>query len=279
MKITFYGVRGSTPVPGKDTIIFGGNTSCVYVQSQNGHSVILDAGTGIIALGKKLIEKQDPITILLTHNHWDHIQGFPYFAPIFQPDREITLIPGAVEYDDKDMILKQMSGSSHPVKFDLLPAKIELDKSQSINSAFDIAGFKVKTQKLNHPDGGTAYCLYSDGKKLAYVTDNELFPPYAIATSWQQWLEFIGNADVLIHDAQFTDNDLPLKHGWGHSTFKQVANLAKEAKVKKLYIISHDPERTDKSLLEQESLLREEYAQSLYIACAREGLIVNLETT
>ncbi|MCI2283874.1 MBL fold metallo-hydrolase [Colwellia sp. MSW7] len=251
MKIEFYGVRGS-PTPGKDTVIFGGNTSCVYVCLNDGNDVILDAGTGIIGLGSRLFEKENSITILLTHNHWDHIQGFPFFKPIYQPSRKISIITGAVDFEDKDMILKQMSGSSHPVKFDQLPADIGIDTKITLNKRFNIPGFTVETQALNHPDGGTAYCLYADGKKLAYVTDNELNTPTTPTTSRQQWLDFIADADVLIHDAQYTEDDLPLKLGWGHSIFEEVGRLAREANVKTLFIISHDPERKDDELLREE---------------------------
>jgi phosphoribosyl 1,2-cyclic phosphodiesterase len=277
MKIEFYGVRGSTPTPGKNTLVFGGNTSCVYVCLNNGRDVILDAGTGIVGLGDKLIKGNNPITILLTHNHWDHIQGFPFFKPIYQPNRSISLIPGQVYSDDKDMILKQMSGSSHPVKFDQLPANITLDTAITLNETFKIPGFSIKTQQLNHPDGGTAYCLYGDGKKLAYVTDNELNPPNTPNTSWQQWLDFIADADVLIHDAQYTQQDLPLKLGWGHSIYDEVGKLAQEANVKKLFIISHDPSRKDDELLAEEKKLQAKYTTSIQVYCAREGTIVDLE--
>lgn len=276
MKVSFYGVRGSMPSPGKDTVIFGGNTSCVYVELLNSDSIILDAGTGIVKLGHKLEETKQDIAILITHNHWDHIQGFPYFTPIFQAERKITIVPGAVDYPDKDMILKQMSGSNHPVKFDQLPAEIQLKPELALQEEFPLMSFIVKTKQLNHPDGGTAYCLYGDGKKVAYVTDNELTPPNKSATSWQQWLDFIANADILIHDAQYIDTDMPSKHGWGHSTAKQVAQLACEAKVKKLFIISHDPRRTDDELISLEKLLLTQFSSCLEIAIAREGITVDL---
>jgi phosphoribosyl 1,2-cyclic phosphodiesterase len=112
MKVKFYGVRGSMPSPGEHTHQFGGNTSCVYVEQTNGKSLILDSGTGIAQLGEKLIEHTTPIAILLTHNHWDHIQGFPFFKPIYQADRDITIVVGDVEDEQtKNAILMQMSGS------------------------------------------------------------------------------------------------------------------------------------------------------------------------
>jgi len=277
MKIEFYGVRGSTPTPGKDTVVFGGNTSCVYVTLKDGKDIILDAGTGIVALGDKLVKSHHPINILLTHNHWDHIQGFPFFRPIYQANRKIIIVAGAVEFDDKDIILKQMSGSNHPVKYDQLPADITVKDSIANHDSFELSGFIVKTKLLNHPDGGTAYCLYGDDKKLAYVTDNELTPPDQMKTSWQQWKAFVEDADILIHDAQYNEGDIPLKQGWGHSTFSQVAKLASEAKVKNLFIISHDPARTDAELLQEEQRLQQQYGDKFNIYCAREGTVVDLE--
>jgi phosphoribosyl 1,2-cyclic phosphodiesterase len=276
MKVEFYGVRGSTPTPGRNTVLFGGNTSCLYIWLENGQGVVLDAGTGIIALGERLINTAEPITILLTHNHWDHIQGFPYFRPIYQAKRKIAIVPGAVDYDDKDTILTQMSGSNHPVKYQQLPADISIDEHKALQSSFEIPGFVVNTQRLNHPDGGTAYCLTAGAIKVAYVADNELNSPDNMNTTWQQWLDFIADADMLIHDAQYNENDLPLKLGWGHSTFSEVARLASEAKVKNLYIISHDPARTDDELLAEEQQLQTQYRGKLNVYCAREGTVVDL---
>lgn len=276
MKVEFYGVRGSTPTPGKHTLIFGGNTSCVYISLDTGHDVVLDSGTGIVELGERLGKSEHAINILLTHNHWDHIQGFPYFRPIFQSNRDISIVTGNVDGDDKHAILTQMSGSTHPVKFQHLPANITVNVEKSALKQFEIPGFKVSTQRLNHPDGGTAYCLMAEGKKVAYVTDNELNSPDVKNTSWQQWLEFIADADMLIHDAQYIESDLPLKLGWGHSTFTEVARLASEANVKSLYIISHDPARTDTELLHEEKLLQTQYKNKLEIFCAREGTVVDL---
>ncbi|MBH0015118.1 MBL fold metallo-hydrolase [Pseudoalteromonas sp. NGC95] len=274
MKVEFFGVRGSMPSAGSNTHIFGGNTSCVYIEQNNGRDLILDSGTGIVELGARLLETQSPINILLTHNHWDHIQGFPFFKPIYQPNRNITIVAGNV--DDKksqDAILKQMSGSYFPVCYQDLPANITLNTDLSSQKQFTLNGFLVSTAPLNHPGGGTAYCIKADDKKVAYVTDNELNPPEKANTSISEWVNFIEGADLLIHDAQFIDADLPLKHGWGHSTIDQVAELAIKASIKNVVIISHDPSRTDEQLLAIEKYLHTQYAQQVKIECGREGRV------
>ena len=274
MKVEFFGVRGSMPSAGSNTHIFGGNTSCVYIEQNNGKDLILDSGTGIVELGARLLETQSPINILLTHNHWDHIQGFPFFKPIYQPNRNITIVAGNV--DDKksqDAILKQMSGSYFPVCYQDLPANITLNTDLSSQKQFTLNGFLVSTAPLNHPGGGTAYCIKADEKKVAYVTDNELNPPEKAKTSISKWVNFIEGADLLIHDAQFIDADLPLKHGWGHSTIDQVAELAIKASIKNVIIISHDPSRTDEQLVSIEKYLHTQYAQQVKIECGREGRV------
>ena len=274
MKVEFFGVRGSMPSAGSNTHIFGGNTSCVYIEQNNGKDLILDSGTGIVELGTRLLETQSPINILLTHNHWDHIQGFPFFKPIYQPNRNITIVAGNV--DDKksqDAILKQMSGSYFPVCYQDLPANITLNTDLSSQKQFTLNGFLVSTAPLNHPGGGTAYCIKADEKKIAYVTDNELNPPDKLNTSICEWSNFIEGADLLIHDAQFIDADLPLKHGWGHSTIDQVAELAIKASIKNVIIISHDPLRTDEQLVSIEKYLHTQYAQQVKIECGREGRV------
>ncbi|MAJ40609.1 MAG: MBL fold metallo-hydrolase [Pseudoalteromonadaceae bacterium] len=272
MKVKFYGVRGSMPSPGEHTHQFGGNTSCVYVEQTNGKSLILDSGTGIAQLGEKLIEHTTPIAILLTHNHWDHIQGFPFFKPIYQADRDITIVVGDVEDEQtKNAILMQMSGSFFPVSYQHLPANITLNTQLATQKNFTLNSFNVFTAPLNHPGGGTAYCVHAEGKKIAYITDNELAPPGVVKTTVTQWAEFIKSADLLIHDAQFTTEELTLKHGWGHSTFKQVAELAMQSCIKNLAIISHDPARTDDELLAIETHLQANYGEHINIECAREG--------
>ncbi len=246
MKITFCGVRGSTPAPGAEFIRYGGNTACVHVELADGSDIVLDAGTGIRELGKKLAGKKTPVHILLSHNHWDHIQGFPFFIPIYQANREILITPGLTDLKQPEAVLDQMTGSYFPVhKNDLaatikvIPRPVQEDDEWYINNAL------VSRLKMNHPGGGSCYTIKESGSKIAYITDNELYPPYRKQTDFLDFVEFATGADLLIHDAQYLVSDMPGKSGWGHSVAEEAVKLAMACKVKQLALYSHDPERTD----------------------------------
>ncbi|MFC3094701.1 MBL fold metallo-hydrolase [Alteromonas sediminis] len=248
MKVTFYGVRGSIPSPGAEFVRYGGNTACVHVVLSDGTDVILDSGTGIRILGKSLIEKTTPIYILLSHNHWDHIQGFPFFAPIYQPGREIIINAGATHFDEPDAIVEQMRGSTFPVHPDNLPCDIRFNRLSENQNTWTIGSATITRIALNHPGGGNAYKLEDNGATLAYITDNELYPPYTKETEFLTFVDFAKNVDLLIHDAQYMQTDMPAKSGWGHSIAEEGVKLALASQVKRLALYSHDPERTDNEI-------------------------------
>lgn len=280
MIITFYGVRGSTAAPGPQTAKYGGNTSCVHIELENGNDLVLDAGTGIRLLGRKLAKKSTPANILLSHGHWDHIQGYPFFEPIYQADRVIHVYVH-VESGRKmlDMLFQQMDGTRFPVKAEDLPSN-HISKFKGIESElYEREGIKVAKQALNHPGGGVAYRIDENGATCAYVTDNELDPPYALSTNYDQWVNYLHGVDVLIHDAQYTEQDMPHKHGWGHSLISQVRQLASDAEVGTLVMFHHDPDRTDTELdevqIENEKYLRSHRAPARSV-CAAEGMRINL---
>lgn len=246
MQIKFYGVRGSIPTPGVETQGYGGNTPCVLVTSLSGQQLILDSGTGIRLLGQELLAGNAELVLLLSHNHWDHIQGFPFFAPAYQAGRQIRIIPGKTLQAQNDAILQQMCGEFFPVPPEQLSASIRI--TAMADDQWQLGDFQIQRCQLNHPGAGSAYRIAADGQSLAYVTDNELFPPEPGLTSSEQWLDFVAGVDLLIHDGQYLDADMPHKLGWGHSLISQAVVLATEAKVKKLVIFSHDPVRSDEQL-------------------------------
>lgn len=243
MKVTFYGVRGSIPTPGAEFTRFGGNTACVHIELSDGTDIILDAGTGIRLCGKALAAKKTPIHLLLSHNHWDHIQGFPFFIPIYQPDREIFVTPGKTNETRPEAFLEQMSGSFFPVPREAIAAKITVAQHQQ--DEWLISGATIKRIPMNHPGGGSCYTISDAGVTLAYITDNELYPPYTKSTDFMDFVAFVKNADLLVHDAQYVVQDMPGKSGWGHSVAEEAIKLALAANVKRLALYSHDPERTD----------------------------------
>lgn len=247
MLITFYGVRGSIAAPGPGTVKYGGNTSCVHVRLNCGENLIFDAGTGIRKLGHKLVQNNEPLLLLLSHGHWDHIQGYPFFEPIYQPDRRIRVLQGT-EGNTIALrgLLEQMDGSNFPVHAEDLPSQIS--SIQDFDGFIEGQAFHTVRRVINHPGGGYAYRIEEDGVAFAYITDNELFPPEQPRTSYAEWVEFCEGVDLLVHDAQYGVSDLPAKHGWGHSLIDQVRQLAVDARVGNLVMFHHDPERTDAEL-------------------------------
>jgi phosphoribosyl 1,2-cyclic phosphodiesterase len=280
MIITFYGVRGSTAVPGPSTVKYGGNTSCVHIELETGHDLILDAGTGIRLLGDKLAKKSTAASILLSHGHWDHIQGYPFFAPIYQANRDIHVYI-SVEKGRKLLttLFKQMDGTHFPVKVADLPSNNFARFKGIEKELYKREGIEVVQQTLNHPGGGSAYKIGENGATVAYVTDNELDPPYAESTNYDQWVEYLHGVDVLIHDAQYTEEDMPAKHGWGHSLLSQVRQLATDAEVGTLVMFHHDPDRSDSELdeiqIENQIYLKSHRAPARSV-CAAEGMRIHL---
>jgi phosphoribosyl 1,2-cyclic phosphodiesterase len=247
MHIKFWGVRGSVPSPGPTTIRYGGNTSCVSIDQGGGKILVLDAGTGIREMGKALEGRQADFFILLSHNHWDHIQGFPFFIPLYQSNRKIFIFPTLHGEEILCSLVEQMDGANSPINTEDLPSHYECVPRNPLNFLGN-HGFTVSQIATNHPGGGHGYRIDSGNRSVVYITDNELEPPYQKTTDFEEFVRFCKDVDVLIHDSQYLEQDMPRKHGWGHSLVSQVQTLAAQAEVKHLILFHHDPDRTDKEI-------------------------------
>lgn len=273
MNVRFWGVRGTIAVPGPTTLRYGGNTSCVAVQI-DGLTLILDAGTGIRELGIALLASTDPIAILPTHAHIDHVIGFPFFKPLYQADRRIHIVNCRAAGREWSP-LELLDGFQMP----LSPEKIEADVHTHAASdlkflaAFDL---DVRTIQLNHPGGSTGFRIAQRGRTVIYLMDNELDASDAV-TEFDDFVRFCRDADVLIHDAQYSRHDRPMRWGWGHSTAERVGELAAAANVGRLVLFHHDPARTDDLLETLEDEVRDSLAPH-GIACqaGREGASLEL---
>lgn len=243
--IEFWGVRGSVPSPGPNTIKYGGNTSCVSITHKN-KVLILDAGTGIRDLGTELIKSPEKdIFILLSHSHWDHIQGFPFFKPIYQPGRSVYMFPTLLK---KNIILSSLVEQMDGVHFPLTPDQVPSNFDFITNNPLDFLakhGFNIIPVHLNHPGGAMGFNVRVQNKLICYFTDNEINPPYPKNIEYHKLIEECQNADILIHDAQYIEEDMQIKHGWGHSIIREVSKLGHDARVKNIIYFHHEPERTD----------------------------------
>ena len=277
--VDFWGVRGSVPSPGPTTTRYGGNTSCVSITADD-KILILDAGTGIRNLGSAIISKPDlEIFVIVTHSHWDHIQGFPFFTPIYQPNRPVHMFP---TLHKKNVVLAslidQMDGAHFPITPDQVPSNFNFVTENPLEF-FESNGFHLEMVPMNHPGKAFGYKITIDDKVICYFTDNEIDPPYEKSIELNELTNQCRNADILIHDAQYTEDDMPLKHGWGHSLISQVTELGKSAEVKNLVYYHHDPERTDDLLdkeLEKAVKTLKENGSSVQPYFAYEGLKLTL---
>ncbi len=253
-KIKFWGVRGSIATPSPRHIAFGGNTSCVEL-IMGGKHIILDSGTGIRNLGHWLLRKEvKHAHILLSHAHWDHINGFPFFSPAFRKDCSFTMMSGnlASHGGVRQVIAGQMSHPTFPVPLEVMGASMSFEDFHAGDS-FNIApNIRVKTTTLNHPDGATGYRFEYSGKSVCYITDTE----HLIGKPDQNILGLVEGADVMIYDSTYTDKEFPGKIGWGHSTWQEGVRLAQAAKVKMLMIFHHDPDHEDMFMERLESEAR-----------------------
>jgi len=247
LTLRLWGVRGSIPSPGPATARYGGNTPCISLEIGDEKCLVLDAGTGIRNLGRHLISNNSQIYVLLTHEHWDHIQGFPFFAPIYQKNRRMVTFPVERGMDMLCSLINQMDGAHFPVTSDQLPSVQDCyqgDPMEFLNSE----GFKIKRHRTNHPGKCFGYRVEAAGHSVVFMPDNEIHPPGKQWTSIQELADFCHGADVLLHDGQFVLPDFPLKRGWGHSLVSEACELAAMAEVKHLVLFHHDPERTDDDL-------------------------------
>lgn len=276
MKIKFWGTRGSIAVPGKDTTIYGGNTTCLELTLRSGRKVIIDAGTGIRSLGEKLTKENEKVEIhlLITHIHWDHILGFPFFAPIYVPSTEILLdgYPSCVKglrytFDNK------MGDGFFPIKFDDLRAKIVYMEKLSYGK-LEIEDIVIDRTPLHHPQGGFGFRFREGSKTLCFITDNELRIDAPSGRAPKDYVKFCKDADILIHDAQYTPEEIDMRKGWGHSEYRSTFDLAYRAGVKKLVLFHHDPTRTDPEVKAMKVLcedLAEKKNSSIIIEAAKEN--------
>lgn len=245
MRIRCWGSRGSIPVSGNDFTKYGGDTTCIEVRSSKNDIIIIDAGSGIRTLGLKLIEENlSNINILFTHTHLDHILGFPFFTPLFDSFFNINVYGRPF----KDRSIKNiLNGIMTPPYFpvDLKSIQSSIHFNNISDKRFSIGSVKIKPIFLNHPDGGFGYRFEENGSVFIFLTDNELSDNSPDKLSFDTYADFCKNADLLIHDAEFSNDEIRDFKLWGHSSYTEAINLGIKAKVKRLGLFHINSSRTD----------------------------------
>jgi len=267
MDIRFWGVRGSIASPGSETASVGGNTSCIEVRCGE-QRIVLDAGTGLRSLGNALLREGSSLslTLLLSHFHWDHIQGLPFFVPAYMPQTKLTIVGSSDgRHSLRDKLSRQMTEPHFPVQLDDLSAALTYQEARP-GQRFDVGDVHVRVARLNHPGGVFAYRIEHGGQSLVYATDTE---HYACVDPTLRALA--QGADVLVYDAQYTPDEYQTKVGWGHSTYLAGTELAKSAGARQLVLFHHDPQRTDEGVAAIEQTAKQLFPNTV---AAREGMVI-----
>ncbi len=278
LTLTFWGTRGSIPRPGPTTVAGGGNTPCLTVEAA-GNLLILDAGTGIRDLGRALITSAFPaatdLTILLSHTHWDHIQGLPFFEPLYR--RQVTARirgPRQPSGSLEAIIRAQMEPAVFPVPLDALAAKLVVEEFDSLDER--IGGFHVRTLPMCHPGATVGFSIEvaAGSARVSYMTDNELGNPRAVAMR-PALVQFLQGTDTLVHDAMYFERELAGRVGWGHSSAAEAVALALEAGCRRLVLFHHDPDHDDAALnelLAEAFRARDRQGRDCEVLLAAEGM-------
>ncbi len=287
MQIKFWGTRGSLAITGRATERYGGNTACVEVRSDSGVLIVLDCGTGGHALGRSLVaEKGGAVNghLLISHTHWDHIQGVPFFTPFFIPGSAWEIYgPGGLSQSIRATLAGQMEHTYFPIALDQFAASIVYQ--DLVEGDFTIEDVRVQCRYLNHPALTLAYRLEVDGTSMVYCCDHEPFSAEmasgeaALTGMDRRYADFVAGADLVIHDSQYTAQEYPSKIGWGHSTVEYAVRVCRDAGVKRLVLTHYDPSRVDTavdSILEEVRKGLRDCASPLEVLGAAEGMVLNL---
>ena len=288
MLVRFWGTRGSLAKPGPGTVRYGGNTSCVEVRSAAGTLVVIDCGTGAHDLGQALMAgPNQPLRghLLISHTHWDHIQGIPFFQPLFEPGNEWDIYaPHSLSQSIRDTLAGQMQYTYFPVTLEALGAKIRYH--DLVEGVFQAGDITVRSRYLNHPALTLGYRLEADCVAVVYSCDHEPFShqPSAdinrISEQDHRHADFLRGADLVIHDAQYTATEYVNKIGWGHSTAEFAVDICSAVGVKQLALTHHDPMRDDDAIDQIIDAMRDRlstYRQPLHVFAAAEGETIELE--